>query len=191
MRISFLGDSIFDNKPYVEKGRSVKDHLARLLKNGDTFQFIAIDGSITRQVSSLQVPGIDFFSDYVFISTGGNDAMRSRHHLIDGIGNETLSEIEKFREEYRQMALKLKDSSRPVIVCTIYDSIPGLSPLEKTVLNRFNDVIIQTAEEFEMKVLDLRSICIKESDYAAKSPIEPSETGGFKIAQTIAGLLYS
>ncbi|MCK4516946.1 MAG: hypothetical protein KAU31_16905 [Spirochaetaceae bacterium] len=38
-------------------------------------------------------------------------------------------------------------------------------------------------------VIDLRPICDQQSDYAEVSPIEPSGSGGAKIAGAIAGIV--
>ena len=78
------------------------------------------------------------------------------------------------------MALK-----KPLMVCTIYDHVPGLPPELKTALALFNDVILREAIRFELPVLDLRTICTEADDYSKKSPIEPSELGGGKLASKL------
>jgi hypothetical protein len=50
----------------------------------------------------------------------------------------------------------------------------------------FNDVILREAFAAGLPVIDLRLICHEATDYAASSPIEPSVTGGAKIARAIA-----
>ena len=50
----------------------------------------------------------------------------------------------------------------------------------------FNDVIIRTAVENDLRVIDLRSICAAAEDCA--NPIEPSSVGGGKIARAIVTL---
>jgi hypothetical protein len=47
----------------------------------------------------------------------------------------------------------------------------------------FNDVILRSAYERGVGVIDLRVVCTEPSDYA--NPIEPSGTGGLKIARAI------
>jgi hypothetical protein len=51
----------------------------------------------------------------------------------------------------------------------------------------FNDAILRVAFHFGLSVIDLRLICADPSDYA--NPIEPSGTGGAKIAHAIAASL--
>jgi hypothetical protein len=48
----------------------------------------------------------------------------------------------------------------------------------------FNDVIIRTAFESNAALVDLRLVCSEPSDYA--NPIEPSGSGGLKIARAVA-----
>jgi len=47
----------------------------------------------------------------------------------------------------------------------------------------FNDVILRVALERAIDVIDLRLVCTVASDYA--NPIEPSGSGGKKIADAI------
>jgi hypothetical protein len=50
-------------------------------------------------------------------------------------------------------------------------------------LATFNDVIIKQAFLAGVPLIDLRLVCSEDSDYA--NEIEPSESGGEKIARTI------
>lgn len=49
----------------------------------------------------------------------------------------------------------------------------------------FNDVIHRVALDHSVDTLDLRLVCTEKSDFA--NPIEPSGSGGRKIARAIAG----
>jgi hypothetical protein len=51
----------------------------------------------------------------------------------------------------------------------------------------FNDVVLRTAFEHSLDVIDLRAVCNRACDYA--NPIEPSGEGGRKIAHAIAGTI--
>ena len=72
------------------------------------------------------------------------------------------------------------------VVCTVYDKIPGLTPAEHAGLCLFNEAILLEAFRAAVPVIDLRLICTEASDYSEMSPIEPSESGGAKIAQAVA-----
>ena len=50
--IILAGDSVFDNRTYVEVGEpDVRDQLADLLDDGDKATLIAVDGDINNNVS--------------------------------------------------------------------------------------------------------------------------------------------
>lgn len=74
-------------------------------------------------------------------------------------------------------------------MCTVYDAIPGLGPAEKAALAGFNELILRMAFQAGLPVIDLRLICDQASDFSPISPIEPSMTGGLKIARVIAELM--
>jgi hypothetical protein len=56
--------------------------------------------------------------------------------------------------------------------------------VSRVALATFNDVILRVAFEHRLSLIELRLICDEPGDYA--NPIEPSESGGRKIAQAIA-----
>ena len=60
---------------------------------------------------------------------------------------------------------------------------PRYQRMVSMALALFNDVIIQVAMENRLRILDLRTVCNSPVDYA--NPIEPSSTGGAKIAEAI------
>jgi hypothetical protein len=95
----------------------------------------------------------------------------------------------RFNADYRNMLKQVVDIHKPLMLCTIYDSVPGLTPALQTALTLFNDVIVRAAIENALPVLDLRIICREAEDYSALSPIEPSSHGGAKIAKAIARAL--
>ena len=74
---------------------------------------------------------------------------------------------------------------KPTVICTIYDTIHGIPRAAITALSIFNDVILREGIRLGLPILDLRLICDQMSDYSELSPIEPSETGGAKIAEAI------
>lgn len=96
---------------------------------------------------------------------------------------------ENFRRNYRQMLWQVLEINLPVAVCTIYNVIPGLGEMEKTALALFNETILQEAFAARVPVVDLHLICNEVDDYSLLSPIEPSHSGGRKIAQAIRHLL--
>ena len=60
-------------------------------------------------------------------------------------------------------------------------------PRVKSIPPLFNDVIVRVAHERKLGLVDLRLVCTEPSDYA--NPIEPSGSGGAKIARAIVASL--
>lgn len=95
----------------------------------------------------------------------------------------------RFRTAYQSLIPILLAQNKPLLVCTVYDAVPGLAQGLRTALGLFNDVILREAIERGLPVLDLRVICTEPDDYSARSPIEPSAKGGNKIATALAAAL--
>jgi hypothetical protein len=69
----------------------------------------------------------------------------------------------------------------PTAICTVYYPRFPEAALQKVAvagLTVFNDCIVRAALAHGLPLLDLRSICTEEEDYA--NPIEPSARGGEK-----------
>ncbi|MBY0456233.1 MAG: SGNH/GDSL hydrolase family protein, partial [Gemmataceae bacterium] len=90
-----------------------------------------------------------------------------------------------FRDAYRAMLGSVLALAKPTAICTIYDMIPDLGGAERAALAGFNDVISRAAAGAGVPLLDLRVICSQPGDYSPLSSIEPSVSGGAKIADAI------
>jgi hypothetical protein len=190
--IVLLGDSIFDNDRYVPGGPSVVEHLRRVLPTGWRATLLAVDGSITDQVPG-QLARLPADATHLVVSAGGNNALEQGGLILREPAESVsealsgLAEVRKdFEQEYRAMLQETLRFGKPVITCTVYDAIPGLGPAERAGLCLFNDVILREAFRVRVSVIDLRLICTEASDYAPTSPIEPSVSGGGKVARAVA-----
>ena len=185
-----LGDSIFDNSAYVDGGPAVIDQVRQHLRAGWTATLLAVDGDTSAEVSA-QIRRLPPDMTHLVLSVGGNDALATLAQMGTPAGTvvkalDTLTAIQAgFQAGYQQLISKLLALNKPLMVCTIYDQVPGLPPGLRTALGLFNDVILRTAIEHRLPVLDLRMICTEPGDYSVKSPIEPSCQGGAKIAGRI------
>jgi hypothetical protein len=193
--IVLLGDSIFDNKSYVDfGGKDVVTHLRDILPDGWQATLKAIDGSVIEGVSS-QLHGTDG-ATYFIVSVGGNDAIMNADILEMPVNSaaQVFSELAKrtsvFERQYSEMLQRVSAKNVPTAVSTIYypnfpDAI--MQKLAVTALASFNDVIVRQAVLNKLPLLDLRLICSETTDYA--NPIEPSDPGGRKIAGKILELV--
>jgi hypothetical protein len=186
-----LGDSIFDNRAYVAGGPAVIDQVQKTVPAGWKASLLAVDGNTSVQVPD-QLKRLPSDCTHLVLSAGGNDAIgcldlmgTPASNLMGALG--TLSKIlVGFEQSYKALITELLSLNKPLMVCTIYDSVPGLVDPLKLALGLFNDVIIRNAVSRSVPILDLRMICTESGDYSTKSPIEPSSQGGNKIATRMA-----
>jgi hypothetical protein len=189
--VILLGDSIFDNASYVPDRPAVKEQVQRALPTGWKVSLLVVDGHKTQDVAS-QLARLPDDASHLFVSVGGNDALGAswilgqKVHSVD----EALRLLEEIRVafavKYRAMLHAVKSTGKPVTICTIYDQVPGLGKAERAALACFNETILREAVAARFSVIDLRLVCDQASDYSHVSAIEPSATGGFKIARLIA-----
>ena len=74
-------------------------------------------------------------------------------------------------------------------ICTIYDAVPVIGPVEVAALSLFNDVITTEGIARGLPIVDLRRVCQEATDYSPLSPIEPSSKGGQRIASALQRML--
>ena len=196
--IILLGDSIFDNATYVLDGLPVIDLLQGYLSQGDRATLLAVDGDSIEDIDA-QIKRLPKDASHLFISVGGNDALRygsilrqesqSAAKMLDAIATMKA----EFYHNYQQMLQAVLLLDKPTVLCTIYDQCPladpGMRLLAFTALSMFNDCIIRQAVQAGLPLIDLRVICNEVTDYSPISPIEPSMTGGQKIARAIVTVM--
>ena len=193
MHIALLGDSILDNKAYTNGEPDVATHLSRLLPS-DGVNLCAIDGSTTVHLQP-QLARVPSEASHIVLSIGGNDALMNLDMLSLPVGSTTEAlflfrdRIRAFETSYRAALKATLALGRETAICTIYngDLDPPQADPARIALMMFNDVILRCGFECGLSIIDLRLICIEKSDYA--NPIEPSGSGGLKIAKAIAGWL--
>jgi hypothetical protein len=129
---------------------------------------------------------------HLVVSAGGNDALEhsgavrmNEYTAAPGLLSYLADVRGKFEQQYRTMLRAVLSRRLPTTVCTIYDSIPGMTREEHAGLCLFNDAILREAFRAGLPLIDLRLICTDRDDYAQSSPIEPSAAGGAKIARAI------
>ena len=199
--IHLHGDSIFDNETYVYNGEGelcVREHLEDLLLPTTKVTLFAVDGYVTTEayvdMNKLNTYGEDTLA---VLSCGGNDALRSSGIMLAKSESvfDSLSQmkeiINSFEKNYDRLLWEMVNTYelKNVRVCTVYNNIPKDAEfiLDETMLalRLFNDVITETADKYNVRLIDLRNICTESSDYSTISSIEPSHQGGEKIAKAI------
>ena len=212
--IILAGDSVFDNRTYVEVGEpDVRDQLADLVDDGDKATLIAEDGAINEDLSK-QLENIPKDTTHLFISTGGNDALMHIDSFLESVSTigEALDffneKVQEFERDYIKMLTNVIKYGLKTTLCTIYnpcfdhdniDRIKYMFPpntnfkkLQRrctTALPLFNNIIFQEAFNFGLPLMDLRLIFNDKADYS--NPIEPSVVGGIKMARIIKEISYN
>ena len=191
VKLVLLGDSVFDNQSYVVEGQAVIDHLNKHLASTGSAHLLAVDGAIVQEVPR-QIDRMPSDASHVFLSAGGNDALRCMsllerpvHTVVDALAL-LMERQHSFAAHYQDLAQQLAPLGLPVTVCTVYEDVPDLPAPLKTALSLFNDVIVRVAMRHQFGIFDLREHLQDGLDYSRISPIEPSETGGEKIARAMA-----
>jgi hypothetical protein len=189
--IVLLGDSIFDNKSYVGQEPDVAEHLGKLLGEQWKVTLCAVDGNVARDLPR-QLPRVPANATELVVSIGGNDGLSNIDMLSTPVRSTTealalfAERVDRFEVDYRAAIAAVLALGKPTTVCTIYNG--NLDPVEaapaRIGLMLFNDVIVRVAAEHSLGLLDLRAVCDAAEDYA--NPIEPSGSGGAKIAASIA-----
>lgn len=192
MHIVLLGDSIFDNKFYLEPNEpDVCAQLQAQLKPGDRALRLAVDGDSIEHIAA-QAERLPTDATHLFVSIGGNDLLRQLGYLGETAASvyEVMDRLahtaDAFTTAYENMLRLLLPHELPMVVCTIYNPrfpVQELQLAATTALRVFNDCIIQCALGAGIPVIDLRAVCNELGDLA--NPIEPSAQGGEKIAQAI------
>ena len=194
LHVALLGDSIFDNAAYTGGAPDVVSHMRSLLPAAWDVSLLAIDGSTTRDLGR-QIADVSADATHIVLSIGGNDTLLNSDLLNVPVRStaEALTlfgqRLDVFKASYVAALNGVRALGRRTTVCTIYEGNlePAWAPLARIALMIFNDVILRAAFERGIDVIDLRLVCTEPSDYA--NPIEPSGTGGKKIAAAIVAAL--
>ena len=124
--VSLLGDSIIDNKIYVEEGElSVTEHLQN--NSSSNFTMIAVDGDTTEEVLDNQLDILKEPVSHIVLSIGGNDLLQNLHLLQDETSGmkfalEKSSElIGEIQENYTKILEHLSQYDAKVLLCTVYE----------------------------------------------------------------------
>jgi len=193
--VVLLGDSVFDNSAYVDRGKDVFSLLSRRLPTGWKATLSAVDGSCVRDVAD-QVKDLPPDATHLIVSVGGNDALGHGDFLAQRASSvfEVLNRLsviaEMFEKEYNELVEEILHQRMPLALCTVYRPFfpdPDHGRAALTALAMFNDAVIRTAFARKAFLIDLRLVCIEPSDFT--HTIEPSETGGEKITRHLACFL--
>ena len=194
--VSLLGDSIIDNKVYVQPHElSVKEHLEE--QSEYMFKQLAVDGHTTSDVLSFQLDKLPKLSTHKVLSIGGNDLLGQIYFLknkeeftVKEVMEQAVCKLAPIKDRYRTIVQNLSQQDSKILLCTVYegnlldDSLySDIAFASQAMVSMLNDIIFSTAATYKVDVLELRNIFTTPEDYA--NPIEPSHKGGKKLASGI------
>lgn len=196
--VVLLGDSIFDNGAYIKPGEpDVCTQLQQLYPEVDKVTRCAVDGAITASIPA-QIERLPSDATHLVVSMGGNNAL-SDMVVLTGEQTTIIAALEKFsgimsrfRADYAAALTAIRAVKLPTLVCTIYRprfTEPQMQHIGAVGLALYNDIIISSAVEAHLPLLDLRLVCNDDADFA--NEIEPSAAGGAKMSAAIKRVLDS
>ena len=167
------GDSILNNTIYVPPGKSVVDYI-RLNSDKDIIN-ISRDGAIITDVYNQmrQIPNVETTNMTIILSVGGNDLLE--YELIEKAYINYIELIKYIKQTYK---CKL-------YVLNLYYPIDESMKTYHETISKWNTLLneIPKKEKIEINIIDISKIITEPSDLVNK--IEPSVTGGLKIANKI------
>jgi|LakMenEpi03Aug12_release.lakeMendotaPanAssembly.Ray.scaffolds.fasta_scaffold230861_2 lysophospholipase L1-like esterase len=175
--IILLGDSVFNNNTFVEKGKAVNELLQKNADENTTIICLARnDSTINNVYQQLENVNIDLNNKLitVFLSVGGNDIMNLQEENLD-------TTFEKYKTLIGAITTKLPNVK--LVLLNIY--YPANTSKYDSLIDKWNTNIHLEYETNNKNIytLDLASLLKDPSDFVFN--IEPSITGGEKIAHKI------
>jgi len=179
--IILIGDSMLQNKSYVTNGKSITDILEKSTPHNTIFNY-AVDGTtISGAYQQIKEIPIEFNNSNtsIFLSAGGND-------IIDRAQSGSTNEnIDSIFDDYSKMveSLKTKMNETKITLLTLYYPDSKDYHLYYGMIKDWNKKLDAFAKDQHFGILKTNNLLGLPTDFT--SNIEPSETGGEKIAKSI------
>ena len=181
--IILMGDSIFKNDPYVEKGESVGDLLQD--KQGNSI-VVAEDGAVIDDLDYQfsKIPNnLDNKNTKIIVSVGGNDILE-RYALSD---ISKTDYVDRIFSKYKGKIDELRDSCHcEFILCNIYYPKSKEYKRYYNLIEKWNDKLERYAKKNKLKVLNIDDTVNKKNHFT--NDIEPSAKGSKIITNNILSL---
>jgi hypothetical protein len=182
-----LGDSILKNNSYVKNGKGIDDILNEKT-NGNTKCYAKDESTIVDIYSQLDsIPSdLNKDSNIIFLSVGGNDILNNYADKEVSVKDTKVLDpiFNAYKNLIKSIQTKMNDSK--LVLLDIYYPTNIKLAQYKPILEEWNRLISDFASTNNLQVINISSNLIESTDFTLN--IEPSESGGEKIASNI--LLY-
>lgn len=192
-----LGDSIIKNNSFVKNGKGIDDILNEKT-NGNSYCYAKNDSTIVDIYSQLDsIPSdLNNKNTIVFLSVGGNDILNN--YVNNDVDTKNTKVLELIFNTYKKLfkSIQTKMDQTKIVLIDIYYPTSIKFSQYKPILEEWNKLISDfvsssnsnsnSNNNSNLHVLNISNILIESTDFTLN--IEPSETGGEKIANNI--LLY-
>jgi len=184
-----LGDSIIKNNSFVKNGKGIDDILNEKT-NGNSYCYAKNDSKIVDIYSQLDsIPSdLNNKNTIVFLSVGGNDILNN--YVNNDVDTKNTKVLELIFNSYKKLFESIQtkmDQTKMVLIDIYYPTSIKFSQY-RPILEEWNKLIsdFASSSNSNLQVLKISNILTESTDFTLN--IEPSETGGEKIADNI--LLY-
>ena len=182
-----LGDSILKNNSYVKNGKGIDDILIEKT-NGNSDCYAKDESTIVDVYSQLDsIPSeLNKKSTTIFLSVGGNDILNNYADKEVSIKDTKI--LGPIFNAYKTLikSIQTKMNESKLVLLDIYYPTNIKLAQYKPILEEWNKLIADFASTNNLQVINISSILTDSTDFTLN--IEPSETGGEKIVDSI--LLY-
>jgi lysophospholipase L1-like esterase len=184
--IILLGDSILKNNTYVKHGKSVEDQLKE--KQPNVYSFAKDNSSIVDIYEQLnQIPtDLNLESTIIFLSVGGNDILSTYMDREETNTDALKPMFAAYKKLIKSIQAKM-NLSRLVLMNIYYPTNIKYNQY-KPILQEWNKMLDDYAREESLKVVRIENVLVESTDFTVS--IEPSETGGVKIVNSMSAYIF-
>jgi lysophospholipase L1-like esterase len=185
--IILLGDSILKNNTYVKHGKSVEDLLKE--KQANVYSFARDNASIVDIYEQInQIPtDLNLESTIIFLSVGGNDILST---YMEREENNNTDALKPMFAAYKKLtkSIQAKMNLSRLVLMNIYYPTNIKYNQYKPILQEWNKMVDDYAREESIKVVRIENVLVESTDFTVS--IEPSETGGVKIVNSMSAYIF-
>ena len=183
--VVLLGDSILKNNSYVSQGKGVDNILEE--RNIKVYSIAENNSKIVDVYSQINKIPLDINnkSTVIFLSVGGNDILS---FYVDQHGDATdTGFLNTMLSAYKKMikSIQTRMTECKIVLLDIYYPTSNQFAQYRPIIEEWNTLIANYAHENSLGLLEISQFVTSKEDFTLG--IEPSEKGGTKIAQQIAG----